>query len=121
MAMRRLIVVRHGVTQWNEDGRYQGHQDVPLGDRGREQARRLAVRLQHERISAAYCSDLQRASETAELALGEREAPLIPTQALREMSFGQWEGLRATEIATQFPEVWSRWVQDPSEVTPPGA
>jgi broad specificity phosphatase PhoE len=79
------------------------------------------VRLRHERISAAYCSDLQRASETARLAMGEREAPLIPTPALREMSFGEWEGLRAPEIAARFPEVWSRWVQDPSEVTPPGA
>jgi len=119
--MRRLIVVRHGVTEWNEDGRYQGHQDVPLGEKGRQQARRLAARLQHERITAAYCSDLKRASETAELALGEREAPLIHTPELREMSFGEWEGLRAPEIAARFPEVWSRWVRDPSEVTPPGA
>ena len=66
--MTRLLLVRHGVTEWNEAGRYQGHQDIPLSDAGREQARRVAERLSDERIAFAYSSDLKRARETSRTA-----------------------------------------------------
>ena len=56
--MIRLILVRHGVTEWNQAGRYQGHQDVPLSEAGREEARRVAERLREEAITTAYCSDM---------------------------------------------------------------
>ena len=118
--MVRLILVRHGVTEWNQAGRYQGHQDVPLSDLGREQARLAAERLRAEPITLAYSSDLQRARETARIILGEREVELRETEALREMAFGAWEGLTAAEVAARFPVEWAAWIRDPVASRPPG-
>src|SRR5437660_162408 len=99
--MLRLILVRHGVTEWNQAGRYQGHQDVPLSHMGREQARRVAERLRAEPITAAYASDMRRAQETASIIVDGREVELQTTPALREMGFGSWEGLTARDVAEQ--------------------
>lgn len=117
--MIRLILVRHGVTEWNQAGRYQGHQDVPLSEMGREQARRLAARLRAEMITAAYSSDMQRARETASIALGERGVPIQTTPALREMAFGAWEGLTAREVSERYPAEWAAWIRDPVVARPP--
>jgi broad specificity phosphatase PhoE len=116
----RLILVRHGVTEWNQAGRYQGHQDIALSDTGRDQARRVAERLRAEPITAAYSSDMQRAMETASIALGERDVPLQTTPALREMGFGAWEGLNAKEASTRYPTEWAAWIRDPVVHRPPG-
>ena len=118
--MIRVIVARHGVTAWNQGGRYQGHQDVPLGDDGRRQAENLGHRLAAERISAAYSSDLARARDTAEIALAGRSVCLTPTPTLRETCFGAWEGLQAREIAARYPSEWESWLRDPLEARPPG-
>ena len=111
--MIRLLLVRHGVTDWNQEGRWQGHQDIPLGELGRRQAEQLAVRLQAETIDAVYTSDLARARDTALLAVADREIPVEEAAMLREMSFGAWEGLRYDQIATHFPSNWDSWVRDP--------
>jgi alpha-ribazole phosphatase len=116
----RILLVRHGVTAWNQDSRYQGHQDVPLGDLGRQQAQRLAVRLRSERIDAAYSSDLVRASETASIVLEGRDIDINTTPQLREMSFGAWEGLRHDEIGHQYPAEWGAWTKDTVATSPPG-
>ena len=95
--MTRLLLVRHGETDWNADGRLQGQTDRPLSDFGRRQARRLADELAAEDFEAIYSSDLARARETAEI-VGERlglEAALDPD--LREKDWGTWEGLTAAE------------------------
>ena len=118
--MIRLILVRHGVTEWNEGGRFQGHQDVPLGDLGRRQAERVSWRLRHEPITAAFSSDLQRAHDTAQIVLRGRNTPLVATDGLREMSFGAWEGLRADEISGLYPEQWAAWVLDAVTGVPAG-
>jgi broad specificity phosphatase PhoE len=118
--LMRLILVRHGVTEWNQAGRYQGHQDVPLSDAGREQARRAAQRLRAETITAAYSSDLQRARETASIILGERDVPPQETEALREMAFGAWEGLNARQVSERYPAEWAAWIRDPVAARPPG-
>jgi broad specificity phosphatase PhoE len=111
--MIRLLLVRHGITEWNQEGRWQGHQDIPLGELGRRQAEELGLRLQAETIDAAYTSDLARARDTAALAVAGRDTPLEEAPMLREMSFGVWEGLRYTEIAARFPDTWTAWVRDP--------
>ena len=118
--MIRLILVRHGVTEWNQAGRYQGHQDTPLSDAGREQARRVAERLGAEEITAAYTSDMRRAQETASIILNDRPLELQTTPALREMAFGAWEGLTARDVAERFPEEWAAWIHDPVLARPPG-
>jgi probable phosphoglycerate mutase len=92
-----LLLVRHGETDWNADGRLQGHTDRPLSDFGRRQARQLADELAGEELEAIYASDLSRARETAEI-VGQRlgmAAVLDPD--LREKDWGTWEGLTAVE------------------------
>ncbi|HET8752252.1 MAG TPA: histidine phosphatase family protein [Gaiellaceae bacterium] len=95
--MTRLLLVRHGETDWNADGRLQGQTDRPLSDFGRRQARKLAEELADERLEAIYSSDLIRARETAEI-VGERLGlPVVLDAELREKDWGTWEGLTAVE------------------------
>ena len=95
--MTTLLLVRHGETDWNAEGRLQGHTDRPLSDYGRGQARRLAEELEGEELEAIYSSDLARARETAEI-VGERlELPIALEPDLREKDWGTWEGLSAVE------------------------
>jgi broad specificity phosphatase PhoE len=95
-----LLLVRHGETDWNAEGRLQGHTDRPLNDDGRRQAKDLADRLaRDEPIDAIYASDLSRAKETAEI-LGERLGhPVVIDPDLREKNWGNWEGLTGDERA----------------------
>ncbi|MGM0576250.1 MAG: histidine phosphatase family protein [Myxococcota bacterium] len=111
-----LYLVRHGLTAWNAEGRSQGHADVPLSDVGRRQACALAGRLADMDVAAAYASDLSRAHETARILVEERgeDLDLVTTPALREMSLGDWEGLRRDEIDTRFPDVRARWAASPA-------
>src|SRR6185437_6606991 len=95
--MTTLLLVRHGETDWNAERRYQGHADVPLNDRGVEQARELAEQLAGERIDAIYSSDLSRAHATAEI-VGERlGVPVVTDPDLREIDVGAVEGLTFEE------------------------
>jgi broad specificity phosphatase PhoE len=96
--MTTLLLVRHGETDWNADGRLQGQTDRPLSDFGRRQARELADELaDHEDLEAIYTSDLARARETAEI-VGERLGlPVAVDRDLREKDWGTWEGLTAVE------------------------
>ena len=93
-----LIVVRHGETDWNRDGRYQGHADPPLNDAGREQARELARALADQPLDVAYTSDLRRAAETARIIVDGREVKLVEDPGLREIDVGSWSGLTRAEI-----------------------
>jgi broad specificity phosphatase PhoE len=115
----RLLLVRHGLTEWNATGRSQGHSDVPLADEGRRMARALAARLEPVGIDAAVASDLCRARETAEIVLGARSLPIETTPALRELSLGAWEGLTSEDIGRDFPEARAAWVSAASTARPP--
>lgn len=95
--MTTLLLVRHGETDWNAEGRLQGHTDRPLSDYGRRQAQQLAGELEDEELEAIYSSDLARARETAEI-VGERLGlPVVLDPDLREKDWGTWEGLNAVE------------------------
>ena len=102
--MTRLILARHGETDWNRAGRFQGHADPPLNEVGRQQAGELAAALVGQPIDAIYASDLRRAAETAAI-VGERIA-LRPTllEDLREADVGELTGLTREEIFERFPE-----------------
>jgi len=92
-----LLFARHGETDWNFEGRLQGHTDRPLNAYGREQAKALAGRLASEDVAAIYASDLARARETAEI-VGERLGlPVVVDPDLREKNWGTWEGLTSEE------------------------
>src|SRR5215467_14607337 len=92
-----LLLVRHGETDWNADGRLQGQTDRPLSDFGRRQARQLAEELDGEQFEAIYSSDLARARETAEIVSERRGLAVRLDPDLREKDWGNWEGLTAVE------------------------
>jgi broad specificity phosphatase PhoE len=92
-----LLLVRHGETDWNADGRLQGQTDRPLNDFGRRQAERLAEELADEELEAIYASDLARARETAEIVGLRLDLPVALDADLREKDWGTWEGLTAVE------------------------
>src|SRR2546421_2092518 len=91
--MTTLLLVRHGETDWNADGRLQGHTDRPLSDFGRRQARQLAEELANESLEAIYASDLARARETAEIVGKRLGLPVVLEPELREKDWGTGEGL----------------------------
>jgi broad specificity phosphatase PhoE len=114
-----LILVRHGETAWNSGHRVQGHTDVPLSERGRAQAARLAPRLAREPIRAFYASDLARAIDTAEPAATCLGLSTVCSAAFREADYGAWEGLTVDEIAARFPAEYERWRHDSARHRPP--
>ena len=120
MSATRVLLVRHGETDWNARGVYQGWRDVPLNARGRLQARALATSLADVAIDAAYSSPLARARETAEIALGARFVRARSVSALRELSYGEWEGLAPEERRAGWPLLEERWTTDPWRVQFPG-
>ncbi|RRR65731.1 MAG: histidine phosphatase family protein [Candidatus Viridilinea halotolerans] len=110
----RLILVRHGETPWNVTLQYQGQANVPLNERGREQARRAAQRLQAYGVSALYSSDLARAWETAEIVGAALKLTPEPLPQLREIDVGQWEGLTPEELYRRFPDHMAEYRRDPA-------
>ncbi len=107
-----VLLIRHGQTDWNKIGRWQGHTDIPLNDSGHQQARLLAHRLATWPISVIYTSDLKRAVQTAD-PLGIKLG-LVPIKepALRERNGGFFQGLTREELQAHFGEEWRRVRQD---------
>jgi 2,3-bisphosphoglycerate-dependent phosphoglycerate mutase len=103
----RIILARHGETDWNRERRWQGHSDRPLNDTGRDQARALATELAGEPISAIYSSDLLRSHETARIVAEQFGLDVVSVPGLRERRFGSWEGLEDVEVERLFPGVRS--------------
>ncbi len=99
----RILLVRHGETDWNADRRWQGHTDTTLNERGREQARALAAALDGKRVHAVYSSDLVRAHETARILARRFGLDVTAVPGLRERRFGSFEGLRDEEVVDRFP------------------
>jgi broad specificity phosphatase PhoE len=115
-----LLLVRHGRTAWNADGRFQGQADPPLDHVGREQAATVAVAvavavgLAPRRPVLAVASDLRRARQTGAVIASRCGIPLVTTSALREVGLGRWEGLSRAEAAEQFPDEYAAFVADPA-------
>jgi 2,3-bisphosphoglycerate-dependent phosphoglycerate mutase len=116
-----LLVVRHGETRWNIDGRIQGHRDSPLTVTGRAQAEALAARLAAEGVDALYSSDLGRARETAApIAAATGLAPLF-NATLRERAYGVFESFTWPEIEARYPEEYARLqTRNPAYAVPGG-
>ena len=118
--MGTLLIARHGETEWNAEGRIQGHTDIGLSSNGVDQARSLGDRLSGLSIDAAYSSDLRRTSETARLALGERDIVLNQTSMLREYHKGDFEGMTLPEIKEQFPDEYLKYLEKNLDYAPQG-
>ncbi|BCY06206.1 histidine phosphatase family protein [Actinoplanes sp. L3-i22] len=105
----RLIVWRHGNTDWNAGTRVQGQTDVPLNDLGRRQAAEAAALLAGLRPDAIVASDLSRAADTAAALAALTGLPVSHDERLRERSFGAWQGLTTAEVAARRPAEFARW------------
>jgi 2,3-bisphosphoglycerate-dependent phosphoglycerate mutase len=107
--MTRFVVVRHGETVWNAEGRMQGHLDSALNEEGRAQAVLLAGRLADEHFDVLYCSDLLRTRETARPFAERTGMQPALWDALRERHLGVLQGLTSSESAARHPEVYRRF------------
>jgi alpha-ribazole phosphatase len=118
--MLRLILIRHGLTEWNVQRRYQGQTDVPLSELGKRQAQLVAERLVDQKFDAIYASDLGRAWETAQPVAKLLGVQVVSEPRLRELKFGIFEGLTYDEAVAQYPEMMAAWLED-FKNTPEGA
>jgi 2,3-bisphosphoglycerate-dependent phosphoglycerate mutase len=118
---RILFLFRHGETDWNREGRLQGHTDVPLNDAGIGQAELLAEKLRRHRLEAVVSSDLARARTTAQIVADALGVPLLIDRGLRETNVGAAEGLLWAEAKTRFGEgLTERWYSDEDTAFPGG-
>lgn len=105
----KLILIRHGQTQWNNESRVQGRTDIPLNEKGRLQAAAIAERLQDDHFDAVYASPLSRAKETAEEIAKRHGAKVVLDEDIIEIQFGKWEGLTSPELNKTYPELFADW------------
>jgi phosphoserine phosphatase len=116
----RLLLVRHGETEWNRQGRFQGQIDVPLNENGRQQGRQVAEFLKEMPIDFAVSSSMSRPRETAELTLTHHpQVALSLEDGFREISHGTWEGQFEPDIERDYPGELERWRQTPAAVQMP--
>ncbi len=120
MSDRRIVLLRHGRTEWNAKGRFQGQLDVDLDDVGRAQAERAAPILAQMRPSLIVASDLSRARETAGALADVTGLEVLTDPAFRETYSGQWEGLEREQIMAQFAASWAAWIDGDDLVRPGG-
>ena len=118
--MARLLLVRHAVTEFNSSRRYAGHRDAELSLMGYQQAERLRDRLVDDKIDAVYSSDLRRALVTAEVILSGRKLDIITCPELREIDYGNIEGLTFAEMSCCYPEVAESFVNPSLRLEYPG-
>jgi 2,3-bisphosphoglycerate-dependent phosphoglycerate mutase len=119
MESTRILLVRHGETDWNATGRIQGHNDTPLNAAGRLQAQLAAQRLAREPIRGLYSSDLSRAFETATIIGASLGLTVAASPRLRERRYGAWEGLTAVGIQARYPEQFAIWRSRSPDFAPP--
>src|SRR6266498_6000986 len=108
----RVFMVRHGATVLSAEDRFAGATDIELSEVGREQARRLAERLRHEKIAAVYASPMGRTVETAQILAAPHKLEVETRDGLREISHGRWEQMTRREVEEKFPEEAAEWEKD---------
>ncbi len=118
--MTRIILVRHGETTWNVEGRYQGQENTPLSERGLQQGQLLAVGLCNIPIDICISSPLQRSFQTCQFCAELHKLPVIADDRLLEINHGSWEGVLAKDIAAQYPQEFALWHSQPHLVQMPG-
>src|SRR5688572_384871 len=115
-----ILLVRHGETAWNREGRYQGRTDIPLSETGQAQVAALGKRLSGIPIKIAYASPLSRAKNTAEAILAGRTVSLSLDAGLLEISHGEWEGQLASDVEISHAEMFGVWRTQPGRTSPAG-
>ncbi|MEN9206375.1 MAG: histidine phosphatase family protein [Thermostichales cyanobacterium DRC_bins_46] len=116
----RIVLVRHGETQWNREQRFQGQMDVPLNEKGLWQAEQVAQFLKGVRIDRAFSSPLQRPWQTAAAICRFHELEIIPVAELAEICHGNWEGKLQSQVEQEYPGMLNQWQSQPQQVQMPG-
>jgi len=121
----KLILIRHGITEWNKQGRYCGYKDVDLSSQGKLEIIKLRKSLNKISFDRIYCSDRKRALQTRAILFGSGFGKRKPNhgllarnnftklKGLREINFGVFEGLKHDEIVEKYPEIYKEWLTDP--------
>ncbi|MDO4295311.1 MAG: histidine phosphatase family protein [bacterium] len=115
-----IYIVRHGQTDWNLCGKMQGHTELPLNETGRQQARDMAEMLVGKQITEVYCSNMQRAVETASIIAERLGVSAYMTEGLKEKGYGEIEGLTMDEAKQRYPQDMETWLKNPWENCLPG-
>ena len=116
----QIVLVRHGATDWNLQGRCQGSTDRDLSDVGIRQADQIAELLSEQEINAIYSSSLRRAQQTAERISQPHKLPVLIEEDVRELDHGELEGLTFNEIKANYADFLVRWRSEPAEICVPG-
>jgi broad specificity phosphatase PhoE len=116
----RIFLIRHGATELSAEDRFAGETDVALSTVGRNQVRRLAIRLASEPIVAVYASPLSRTMETARILAESHDLSVVPQEGLQEISHGHWEQMLRAEVEQQYPEEYAHWEEDSYTFAPQG-
>lgn len=118
--MSKVHLIRHGEVEFNRKNAYVGRTDLALNDHGRHQAELLAEYLGDKQISAVFSSDLKRAYETAEIIAGQIGLGVQTVPELRELNYGDWEGVPEADVPTLYADIFSEWRKNPVEIRIPG-
>jgi broad specificity phosphatase PhoE len=118
--MPSIILIRHGETDWNIEGRYQGQADPPLNSQGLLQAQELVQDLGNSAIDILYTSPLLRTKQTANIIASDLGISVIDEPRLMEIHQGDWQTRLRSEIEHLYPELFSNWETNPWKVSPPG-
>ncbi len=113
--MTKIYLIRHGQPEWNVSRRVQGHTDSVLTDKGRKQAMDLGKKLSHIKFDVAYSSSSIRAYATAELILNGTLKEILKLDSLKEINLGVWEGMRYSDVETEYPDQFKCFFNDPSK------
>lgn len=114
--MTRVIIVRHGRTEWNRVERFRGRVDIGLDEVGMKQAEVAAKRIREWPISAIYSSPLRRAMDTAEIIAAPLELNVQPMSGIIDIDYGSWQGLSTEQVVARNDSLYSQWIESPQEV-----
>lgn len=118
--MKKLILVRHGMTDYLVKGLYQGHSDPPLNKEGRAQIKSLADGFADKEPQIIFSSPLKRARKSADILNKDLDLEIIEDDRIKEISFGEWEGETYDEIVKKYPEAFEWWKKDLANFRPEG-
>lgn len=118
--MTRVILIRHGETDWNRQRIFRGRADVLLSPEGIRQAELVTITLKEIGIDAIYSSPLKRALQTAQKIADFHNLEVVVEPGFMDFDYGEWQGLSHQEVRKRYPELYSRWEKEPHTVRTPG-
>lgn len=118
--MTQIYLVRHGQTQWNREEIFRGTADIPLNESGIREAHLAAESLKERAIKAVFSSPLARAKQTAEAIAGLHGLEVRIIEGLKDLCFGEWQGVSHQAVLERYPELFRQWLREPHRVTFPG-